>query len=114
MKNRVLEMAKRAEASGGYYNLRDFASSVRNVSFENGRFVLDTEDFLFVVGLENDSLVLLDLAGEGEDNHPLLSYLSIYEEDLEALGEGNSPRLRHPARLAWLAVEGMKKLGLEA
>lgn len=113
MKNRVLEMAKRAEASGGYYNLRDFASSVRNVSFENGRFVLDTEDFLFVVGLENDSLVLLDLAGEGEDKN-LFSDLGIWEEDLQALAEGNSPELRHPARLAWLASDGMKKLGLEA
>ena len=114
MKNRVLEMAARAEASGGYYNLRDFAGSVRNVSFENDRFVLDTEDFLFVVGLENDSLVLLDLAGEGEDNHPLLRELIIDEEDLQALSEGNSPELRYPARLAWLASEGMKKLGLEA
>ena len=113
MKNRVLEMAVRAEASGGYYNLRDFAGSVRNVSFENDRFVLDTEDFLFVVGLENDSLVLLDLASEGEDKN-LFSDLGIFEEDLQALSDGNSPELRYPARLAWLAGEGMKKLGLEA
>ena len=113
MKNRVLEMAARAEANGGYSDLRDFAGSVRNVSFENDRFVLDTEDFLFVVGLENDSLVLLDLACEGEDKN-LFSDLGIFEEDLQALSEGNSPELRYPARLAWLAVEGMKKLGLEA
>ena len=113
MKNRVLEMAVRAEASGGYYNLRDFAGSVRNVSFENDRFVLDTEDLLVVVGLENESLVLLDLACEGEDKN-LFSDLGIFEEDLQALSEGNSPELRYPARLAWLAGEGMKKLGLEA
>lgn len=112
MKNRVLEMAARAEANGGYSDLRDFAGSVRNVSFENDRFVLDTEDFLFVVGLENDSLVLLDIAGESE-NHPLLSCLCI-REDVESLIFGKTPELRYPARLAWLAVEGMKKLGLEA
>lgn len=113
MKNRVLEMAARAEANGGYYNLRDFAGSVRNVSFENDRLVLDTEDFLFVVGLENDALVLLDLASEGEDKN-LFSDLGIWEEDLEALNDGETPELRYPARLAWLAGEGMKKLGLEA
>ena len=110
MKTRFKEMVRRADASDGFYNLERFIDSVRKAEVRDNIFIVDTKDFLFIAGFDGEDIVLKNLVGEGEDNHPLLRELAIWEEDLKALNDGENPELRCPERLAWLASEGMKKL----
>lgn len=108
MKNRVLKLIDKVKTEG----CRDaeiFADEVRGAELRDNGFTLDTEKFLFIVEFRGNDMFLVDLAGEGEDNDPLLWKLGINKKELEALAEGEPVEIYKENRFAYLLAVGLEK-----
>lgn len=108
MKNRVLRLVEKARAEG-CLEAEIFEHKVRGAEVRDNGLTLDTEDFLFIVEFEGNDMFLVDLAGEGEDNDPLLKRLRIGKEELQALAEGEPVEIYKEKMFAYLLGVGLDK-----
>lgn len=114
MEVRILEATKSMmELIGSNSSLDRFVDSIKGAEILPDRAVLETEDFLIIVKPWVDSFILFDLAGKGEDNHPLLRELGVVEDSLRDFSRNGFCELKLANKFFYLLASGLKKFKID-
>lgn len=110
MEKRIFRLMEQAKAEG-CFGIEKYEDSVISAKFNKIGFQLDMEEFSFLVAFRGSDMVLIDLDGDNDPNHPLLKSLGITEEDLQDLNDSYSEGviIDYEKRFAYLLAVGLEK-----